>query len=270
MSKIKINEKFFSKVNSEEVAYVLGLLYADGWIEKKHSFGIELLEHDKDILEKIKFAMDAKQKLYPRIQKINNKVKYTFRVHRSNMVQDLNTLGCVERKSLILKFPDEKTVPKEFMNHFIRGYFDGDGSISTGRNIKVNFTGNTNFILDLRNYLACNSILNANKPNFGKNKNAHLFCTMEWSGRGNARRLFEYLYKDAKIYGQRKYNKFKEIICALDKKLSSELGLIAGKPEMVISSEALIGSNGSIIERSSTIPEMEVESSDSKCPTLNK
>lgn len=30
MSKIKINEKFFSKVNSEEVAYVLGLLYADG------------------------------------------------------------------------------------------------------------------------------------------------------------------------------------------------------------------------------------------------
>lgn len=28
--KIKINEKFFSKVNSEEVAYVLGLLYADG------------------------------------------------------------------------------------------------------------------------------------------------------------------------------------------------------------------------------------------------
>ena len=71
-------------------------------------------------------------------------------------------------------------------------------------------------------------------------------------------------------HGQRKYNKFKEIICALDKKLSSELGLIAGKPEMVISNEALIGSNGSIIERSSTIPEMEVESSDSKCPTLNK
>lgn len=175
---------------------------------------------------------------------------------------------CRKKKSNT-KISRWKTVPKEFMNHFIRGYFDGDGSISTGRNIKVNFTGNTNFILDLRNYLACNSILNANKPNFGKIKHTP-FCTMEWSGRGNARRLFEYLYKDAKIYGQRKYNKFKEIICALDKKLSSELGLIAGKPEMVISSEALIGSNGSIIERSSTIPEMEVESSDSKCPTLNK
>lgn len=87
---------------------------------------------------------------------------------------------------------------------------------------------------------------------------------MEWSGRGNVKKLFEYLYKDATIYGQRKYNKFKEIICALDKKLSSEIGLIAGKPEMVISSEA------SKEERSSTIPEMEVESSDSKCPTLSK
>ena len=82
--------------------------------------------------------------------------------------------------------------------------------------------------------------------------------------------MFEYLYKNATIYGQRKYNKFKKIICALDKKLSSEMGLIAGKPEMVISSEALIENNDSITERSSTIPEMEVESSDSKCPTLNK
>lgn len=123
--------------------------------------------------------MDAKQELRPRVQKVNNKVKYMFRVHRSSMVRDLNILGCVKRKSLILKFPDEKIVPKELMNHFIRGYFDGDGSISIGRNIKVNFTGNTNFILDLRNYLACNFVLNANKPNFGKNKDTHLFCTME-------------------------------------------------------------------------------------------
>lgn len=76
--------------------------------------------------------------------------------------------------------------------------------------------------------------------------------------------MFNYLYKDATIYGKRKYNKFIEIICALDKKLSSELRLIAGKPEMVISSEA------SKEERSSTIPETEVESSDSKCLTLTR
>lgn len=67
-----------------------------------------------------------------------------------------------------------------------------------------------------------------------------------------------------KIFGNRKYNKFKEIICAFDEKSSNEIGLIAGKPEMAISSEA------SLEERSETIPEMEVESSDSKYPTLNE
>jgi len=42
------------------------------------------------------------------------------------------------------------------------------------------------------------------------------------------------------------------------------MGLIAGKPEKAISSQA------DKTEGSSTIPEMEVESSDSKCPTLSE
>lgn len=264
MNKIKINEHFFNKIDTQESAYVLGLLYADGWVERGVTFGIELLEHDKDILDKIKLAMNAEQQIRPRIQKINNKIKYVFRVHRKRMVQDLINLGCIERKSLLLKFPNENIIPPELMSHFIRGYFDGDGSVSEGVNVKVNFTGNTSFILDLRDYLASNSILKANKPNYGKDKDRRLFCTMEWGGRGNAKKLFNYLYKDAVIYGQRKYDKFKKIICALEEKFSSETGLIAGKPEMVISSEA------SKEERSSTIPEMEVESSDSKHPALNK
>lgn len=48
--------------------------------------------------------------------------------------------------------------------------------------LKVNFTGNTNFILDLRDYLASNSVLNANKPNFGKIKMLTFFVL--WSNLG--------------------------------------------------------------------------------------
>lgn len=44
-------------------------------------------------------------------------------------VDDLKQLGCIERKSLILKFPTEEQVPFDLLHHFIRGYFDGDGSI---------------------------------------------------------------------------------------------------------------------------------------------
>ena len=77
------------------------------------------------------------------------------------------------------------------------------------------------------------------------------------------KKLFDYIYKDAKIYCEEKYQKFNNIFCAIEEKSSIETGLIAGKPEMVISSQA------SIEEGSSTIPEMEVESSDSKCPAPN-
>ena len=89
---------------------------------------------------------------------------------------------------------------------------------------------------------------------------------MEYSGRGNLKKLYDFMYKDCEdLYIIRKKKKFEEIFCALDEKSSSETGLIAGTPEMVISSQAVDDTEGS-----STIPEMEVESSDSKCPALNE
>ena len=48
------------------------------------------------------------------------------------MFNDLIKQGCVPNKSLILTFPNKHQVPKNLINHFIRGYFDGDGSISYG------------------------------------------------------------------------------------------------------------------------------------------
>ena len=65
------------------------------------------------------------------------------------------------------------------------------------------------------------------------------------------------------FFGRRKYSKFIEIFCASEEKSSEDTSLIAGTPEMAISSEA------SLEERSSTIPEMGVESSDSKCEAPN-
>ena len=60
---------------------------------------------------------------------------------------------------------------------------------------------------------------------------------MEYSGRSQIKKLYDFMYKDATIFGIRKRSKFEDINCALDKKLSSETRLIAGTPEMVISSQ---------------------------------
>ena len=89
---------------------------------------------------------------------------------------------------------------------------------------------------------------------------------MEYSGRKNIKSFYDFLYKDATVFLPRKKKKFEEIICALSEKSLSEMGLIAGTPEMVISSQA----SSNEVEGSSTTPEMVVEASASECPTPNE
>lgn len=90
---------------------------------------------------------------------------------------------------------------------------------------------------------------------------------MEYSGRKQLKNLYNFMYSNATVYGNRKKLKFEEIFCALDEKSSKDTSLIAGTPEMAISSQASCNNQE---EGSSTIPEMGVESSDSKCEALNR
>lgn len=131
-------------------------------------------------------------------------------------------------------------------------------------NVKFNITGNIGLIQGIQNYLIKTLGFNKTKLNT-RHKDVPNIVTLEYSGRGNIKKFYDLIYKDATIFCRQKKEKFEEIFCALDEKSSSETGLIAGTPEMVISSQAEFNSEGS-----STIPEMEVESSDSKCPALNE
>jgi hypothetical protein len=66
-------------------------------------------------------------------------------------------LGGTENKSLTLEFPE---VPKEYLPDFIRGYFDGDGSIMRLKNNRVNsaFTcGSKKFLIKLHQALKENA-----------------------------------------------------------------------------------------------------------------
>lgn len=237
-----IDPTFFEKIDTEGKAYILGLLYSDGWV-RDHEFGIELRDYDKDILINIKNILNTNYEIKSIIQKYNNKTKYQLRIYSKKISRDLIKLGCVKNKSLILKFPNFSIVPENLIKHFIRGYFDGDGSVSHHsknilNNIKINFSGCVSFIYPLKKYLNEINILPDNKINFGKDKERKIFCTMEWNGKNNLISLYNYLYKDANYFGSRKKAKFDEIICAINEKLLIESRLIAGKPETVISSQA--------------------------------
>lgn len=129
-------------------------------------------------------------------------------------------------------------------------------------NVKCHFTGTIKFLEKLKEFLFTIGLPVVKINTCPKNP---LIGMLEYSGRKNLKKLYDFMYKDCQnLYLKRKKEKFEEIFCALSEKSLSELGLIAGTPETVISSQA------TNVEGSSTIPEMEVESSDSKCPTLSK
>jgi hypothetical protein len=128
LHKYSVNEKFFENWSSD-MAYVLGLWYADGYITKNgerktcYVFSIALHNDDAKILEKILTKMNSNYK----IMQHSETVKY-FKISSKKIYDDIVLLGGCEKKSLKLTFP--QNIPNDFVPDFIRGYFDGDGSIS--------------------------------------------------------------------------------------------------------------------------------------------
>lgn len=288
------NEQFFDKIDTEAKAYVLGFFFADGCnhdlsdlddgYNHQNVISFTQLEQDKDILDQIRSVMECNRPYKEIVQKSNGNKKFTLAIVSDKLSSTLSKIGGTPRKSLTLEFP--KFISRELMPHFIRGYFDGDGSVWNGKrkkmivkderhpgktrekivhNVKFNFTGNPVFIEELQNYLIQELGFRKTKLNFSGKARSGTYCTMEYSGRKQMKKLFDFMYNNATIYGSRKYNKFQEIFCASDEKLSVETVLTEETAEMLIVNQASI-----LEEGSSTIPEMGVESSDSKCTAPNE
>lgn len=118
------------------------------------------------------------------------------------MFSILNQYGCTERKSLTLKFPN--CISQELIAHFVRGYFDGDGSVSLGKRknkksqIKLSFCGTFDFLSILETFLPIKMSLR-NISNI-----SYLSCE------GNRKALIfkNWLYDNATIYLERKLKVF--------------------------------------------------------------
>lgn len=104
------------------MAYVLGFWFADGYMRKEKSYRILFSGKDKDILIKIRSALCSNHPIRP-----NHKDRcYFISFCSKKLYENLIKLGGLRCKSKIITFPD---IPKIFLSDFIRGYFDGDGSV---------------------------------------------------------------------------------------------------------------------------------------------
>lgn len=122
------NSDFFKSWNGD-MFYILGFIFADGCIYKRkkgmRSNRLLISQKEKRILEKIRYKISDRP-LYRRpLSKHSNK-SYQLDIPNDEIVKDLEKLGVIVRKTPVKQFPD---VPNEYLADFIRGYFNGDGSI---------------------------------------------------------------------------------------------------------------------------------------------
>lgn len=114
-----INTKFFDTW-TEESAYVLGLIFSDGTLTRdKNRLVVRISSSDKEILEKVKGAMQSEHAI------TEYEGHYSFGFGNKELIERLQEFGLTQRKSKEGTLP--KQIPADFIPHFVRGYFDGDG-----------------------------------------------------------------------------------------------------------------------------------------------
>lgn len=218
------NDTFFDKIDIEAKAYFLGLLFADGSIsEKRNSILLELSESDKDIIYTFsKLIFNTEKVYYIDNTKYNYRCKnasnsYKIEINSAHMKKALIALGCIPHKSLILEFPS--CVPNELIHHFIRGYFDGDGSISSTLNrgnkgtkdYMFTITTTQNMCENIQNVFITNMNIQSNILSANVNKNNSSTKTLHCGGNRKILKIMNWLYKDATYFLQRKYDKYLQL-----------------------------------------------------------
>lgn len=206
--KRKFNDNFFDIIDTEDKAYWLGFLYADGCvrIRNKNQYIISFAVKDKEIIEKFINSIEAdfSVKTYNEVHCVNLTSKIMF--------ESLFKHGCIPNKSLVLKFPT--TIKYELISHFVRGYFDGDGSVyytnpknnnktkTIYKNISINICGTIEFLTEL------NSVLSLNCSIYKEKRRLTNTYSLRLSGTNKCKKFYEFTYLNSNLFLTRKKEKF--------------------------------------------------------------
>jgi len=212
LQKNKYNESFFSEW-SPGMAYVLGFIYSDGTLSPAQGGRLTITQKESEILYKLLKLMDCDAKVIKRKRKeykkkISGEV-YFFHLTNPAIYYDLVQFGLTPDKSLSVNFPE---IPQEYIRHFIRGCWDGDGSVyieKRKRIIKASYiSGAHSFIKGLANELE-KAGLSRRRIYIRKGKNPSYY--FRYSG-SECKKLYHYLYDNVapEQYLQRKYEVFNE------------------------------------------------------------
>lgn len=213
--------RIFETIDTEQKAYWLGYLFADGCLyNKEHTVKgkkyfqahISLTSIDKEIIDNFKKFMGCSTISKPKIVKkglsLKKSIYYIANFSSLDLYNDLINKGMLEQKTYNLRPP--KNIPDRLKRHFIRGYFDGDGSVyisKRGKNITITsqFIGSKDFCQWIRNEL---EFLPNNKGIYKEKRTKHDDLYYLRINKKNSKKFYQYIYKGATEYMNRKKNKF--------------------------------------------------------------
>lgn len=205
------NEKYFDVIDDEHKAYWLGFIYSDGCHnEERYSLSITLQERDIDLLDQFYKDIECNKNVRKQYNKDYERFYASVCVQHPNLSETLLKQGVPSNKSFKIKFPNDEIVPVHLKRHFIRGYLDGDGCIQVPKNkskMSWSIIGNYDCMNEMRKFIETN-ILNY-QINICKHQNVYQIGK---GGRFVTQIFLDWLYKDATIYLQRKYDKYLEIV----------------------------------------------------------
>lgn len=210
------DENFFEIIDTEEKAYWLGFIYADGCVSGK-VFSLKISAKDIEHLKKFKNAIKSEHKICEFVNNngfgIGNEA-CSIAINNKKLLKDLLNCGVKQRKTKELSF--KVSMPNELIRHFIRGFFDGDGSIYSTSAKKypdyksgtISFTGTKEMLEWVRDILMTVTKLDVSVYKY-KDKDVY---DLKMGGIGTLRNLYEYFYSDTTIFLERKKNKIEEIL----------------------------------------------------------
>jgi DNA-binding transcriptional regulator WhiA len=207
--KYDINFSIFEDANTEEFAYFLGFFYADGYNnEKSGHINISLKYKDLEILEKFSKLFFGNRPI--RISSVrcqtnkDNKI-CSLSIGNRELTKILSNYGAPQKKTFKIRFPF--WLNKNLQRHFIRGYFDGDGSIMKNKNNhSLNLVGNLEFNTELKSVIK--DLINLD---FGLIKQDKVTLLYK-GGNRNTQKFLDWLYEDCKLFLVRKYNRYKGLL----------------------------------------------------------
>lgn len=209
--KHSLDDSYFDVIDTQNKAYILGLLLADGSRSSRgHSICLGLQATDVDILNRINQELNSNRPLsFVELSKKNKKYsdQYCLHFNGEHICSELSKYGITPKKDFTVTFPSQ--ISRDLYRHVIRGLLDGDGFICKIEK-RCGITGNKPLIEFVASFVQEELGVHCSITSPHNSKNTR---DLRISGGRQVKRFLDYIYTDADMYIKRKHDTYNHFYC---------------------------------------------------------